>query len=95
MKKIPCRNCIVFAICNSKVQKLNGVYKTQFIMNKLTSCSLFSDWAYKVHNTYNYQYTEQQMKHFTSFFKIKYDVMPDSHLAPTTYVGDWNEKPNT
>lgn len=89
MKKIPCRDCIVFAICNSKVQKLNGVYKTQFILRHLESCSLFSDWAHKADGAYHYQYAEQQMKHFASFFKIKYDVVPDRHLVPTTYVGDW------
>jgi len=89
--KIPCRDCIVFAICNAKVQKLDGVYKTQFIIRKLDSCSLFSDWLYMTDNQYHYQVSEQQMRHFASFFKIRYDVKADQHLAPTTYIGDWDE----
>lgn len=87
--KIPCKNCIVFAICNSKVQKLNGVYKTQFIIRNLDRCSLFSDWIYRKRNgKYSYSVTKQHIRYFAAFYNIKYDIEPDDHLAPTTYLRD-------
>jgi len=93
MDVIPCKDCIVFAMCNSKVQKLNGVYKTQFIVRKLDSCSLFSEWLYRHGDSYSYQIKTSHIKHFSKFFKIKFDIEPDYHLAPTTYLGDNYENP--
>ena len=85
--KIPCRECISFAICNSKVKKLDGVYKTHFIIHALLrQCKLLDTWAYSAARLYQIQ--TQQIKHFASFYNIRYDIKPDKHLAPTTYLGD-------
>jgi hypothetical protein len=82
---IPCKDCICFALCNSKVKQLNGVYKTHFIMRQLIDCSLFNDWY--IHRTpffikkaiFNPD-TNYYEKTFSNFYNIKYDVNPDIHL---------------
>ena len=97
MNNIPCKNCICFAICNAKVKKLNGVYKTQFIIRKLENCSLFSNWVYKSRTNSPYQtlYPVSTMREFANLFKIKYDIEPDYHLVRNSYLGyDYNNKDN-
>jgi len=83
MNQIPCKDCIVFALCNSRVKRLNGVYKTQFIIRDLEKvrCSLFHDWLYQTStNAYSYEVPVVQMKEFAAFYKIKYDIDPDTNL---------------
>jgi len=80
MKPLPCKDCICFAVCNSKVQQFNGVYKTQFIIIKIGNCSLFSDWLYQHPKPYHYDISRQQLKLFCECFNLKYDVKPDYNL---------------
>ena len=81
--KIPCKDCIIFAMCNSKVKKFDGVYKTQFIVRELYTCSLFSAWYYDRGNHLDIE----KLRNFTQLYNIRLDTKPDHHLAPTTYVG--------
>ena len=78
MDVIPCKDCIVFAICNSKVKKLEGVYKTQFILHKIDRCSLIRTWIDR--GPYTHDIKDECLKAFVKCFKIKYDVLPDTHL---------------
>ena len=80
MNVIPCKDCISFAICNSKVHKLNGVYKTQFIVHEIENCSLFIDWLNQHQPPYNYRISKIQLKMFCDCFNIKYDIFPDYDL---------------
>ena len=96
MKNIPCKDCICFAVCNSKVHKLNGVYKTQFIINEVKDCSLFTDWLNQYQQPYNYRISKTQLKIFCDCFNVKYDIFPEydllRHLERYTINGIYESK---
>jgi len=88
-KTIPCKNCICFAICNSIVQNLNGVYKSRFIAMKLgRKCCLISNWYYKEEipkfNPSTYPHPDC-VRELCRFYNIKYDSKPDYNLL--THIG--------
>jgi len=76
--KIPCHNCICFALCNAKIKKLP--YKSQFLLRELDACELLSEWAYKRESGYTYRIRMQYMKAFCDVFNLKMDIEPDTAL---------------
>ena len=80
MEPIPCHNCICFALCNAKMQKISGVYKTNHAMRVLDRCSLFYDWAYQTKNPYSYRATHDVMLVVCKEYHMKFDIKPDTHL---------------
>jgi len=81
---IPCQDCICFALCNSKVKHMEGVYKSQFIIQRIEQhCSLLYNWERKeIEGTYDsYKYiTNVRLEYFCRFFNIQLDNKPDYNL---------------
>jgi len=77
---IPCKDCIVFALCNAKAHQLNGVYKTRYIIQRLENrCSLLRSWAhFGAKNPFGV--TDSRKKRFCKTFKIKLNDTPDYNL---------------
>jgi len=76
---IPCKDCIVFALCNSKAHQLDGVYKTRFLIQKLSNrCNLLYVWIY--YGAPSYQISESRKEAFCNVFHIKLNDTPDYNL---------------
>ena len=88
MKPIPCKDCICFAVCNAKVHRLDGVYKTRFVIYELHGCSLINNWIDTFNNDGNgnhypysiYSSSKEQLKIICKCFNLKYDIIPEYNL---------------
>jgi hypothetical protein len=77
---IPCKDCIVFALCNARVHQLNGVYKTHYIIQRLENrCNLLSSWVH-IGAKNMFEVTDLRKKLFCRAFKIKLNDTPDYNL---------------
>jgi hypothetical protein len=90
--QIPCQDCICFAICNSIVKSLDGVYKVRYITPLLIrKCDLFRKWnmwsyisrdhgdAYLVNKSQR-ALEEKQAILFCECFGLKQNIKPDYNL---------------
>lgn len=47
--KIPCSDCICFALCNASLDRYDGTYKA-ILVNLMPSCEIIRDYILKSHS---------------------------------------------
>lgn len=94
MTTIPCKNCIVFALCNSKISRYKGVYKTNHIYPKL-KCEMLRDWLSHPPTSSSYYFYDpplEKLKQFCKTFNMKLNIGADTHL--TRHLKEYKDKDN-